>query len=288
MTGFPGLRMDRRCWRMTSAAADLRHPEPKKWLKKCDNWFTVIEEWPSWSWNKKLASLTDPFTRFCPTIWRWDMSVRSLFWGSWPRIRWNFAWWSLEICLRKVGRTQRFSQRSSLVMSHGCSPTTRRWSCSHQNGTQRHLADQRNHASSNPRKKWCSLHFLTSTVWCTMSLYCLDRLLMVISMCKFCRGCAIQFGGNGTTSGRESGFYIMIMLRATHCLLCSNSSLRKAFLSSPNHRTLPDLAPSDFWLFPTLKMGVKGMYFSTMEHIKSNAMTKLRRIPKEAFHWCFQ
>ena len=39
----------------------------------------MIEEWPSWSWNKKLASLTDPFMRFCPTIWRWDLLVRSLF-----------------------------------------------------------------------------------------------------------------------------------------------------------------------------------------------------------------
>ena len=49
------------------------------WLKKCDNWFNMIEEWPSWSWNKKLASLADQFMRFCPTIWRWDTSVRGLF-----------------------------------------------------------------------------------------------------------------------------------------------------------------------------------------------------------------
>ena len=34
------------------------------------------------------------------------------------------------------------------------------------------------------------------------------------------------------------GFCITIKHRATHRLLCSNSSPRKAFLSSPNHRTL--------------------------------------------------
>ena len=79
--------------------------------------------------------------------------------------------------------------------------------------------------------------FLTLTVWCTMSSYCLDRLLMVISTCKFCRG-VMQFGGNGATSGRESGVCITITHRATHRLLCSNSSPRKALLSSPNHRTL--------------------------------------------------
>ena len=49
------------------------------WLKKCDNWFNMIEEWPSWNCNKKLASLTDPFMRFCAPIWRWDLSVRGLF-----------------------------------------------------------------------------------------------------------------------------------------------------------------------------------------------------------------
>jgi len=37
----------------------------------------------------------------------------------------------------------------------------------------------------------------------------------------------------------------------------------------------PDLAPSDFSLFPTLKMGLKGTRFATTEDIKSNATTEL-------------
>jgi hypothetical protein len=45
----------------------------------------------------------------------------------------------------------------------------------------------------------------------------------------------------------------------------------------------PDLAPSDFWLFPTLKIGLKETRFATMEYIKSNATAELREIPKEAF-----
>jgi histone-lysine N-methyltransferase SETMAR len=50
----------------------------------------------------------------------------------------------------------------------------------------------------------------------------------------------------------------------------------------------PDLTPSDFWLFPTVKMGLKGTCFATMEDIKWNATAKLWKIPKEAFHRCFQ
>jgi hypothetical protein len=49
-----------------------------------------------------------------------------------------------------------------------------------------------------------------------------------------------------------------------------------------------DLARSDFWLFPTLKVGFKGTPFATMEEIKSNATAKLRKVPKEAFRRCFQ
>ena len=40
-------------------------------------------------------------------------------------------------------------------------------------------------------------------------------------------GCRIRFDAENIT----------ITHRATHCLLCSNSSPRKAFLSLPNHRT---------------------------------------------------
>jgi hypothetical protein len=38
----------------------------------------------------------------------------------------------------------------------------------------------------------------------------------------------------------------------------------------------PDLAPSDFWLFPTLKMGLRGRRFATVEDIKENADARLR------------
>jgi hypothetical protein len=50
----------------------------------------------------------------------------------------------------------------------------------------------------------------------------------------------------------------------------------------------PDLAPSDFWLFPTLKMGLKGTRFTTMEDMKSNTTAEIRKIPQETFRQCFQ
>jgi hypothetical protein len=50
----------------------------------------------------------------------------------------------------------------------------------------------------------------------------------------------------------------------------------------------PDLTPSEFWLFPTLKIGLKGMRFTTTEDIKSNAKAELWKIPKEDFCRRFQ
>jgi hypothetical protein len=49
----------------------------------------------------------------------------------------------------------------------------------------------------------------------------------------------------------------------------------------------PDFAPSDFWLCPTLNVGLKGTRFVPMEDIKSNVTAKLRKIPKEAFRRCY-
>jgi transposase len=46
----------------------------------------------------------------------------------------------------------------------------------------------------------------------------------------------------------------------------------------------PDLAPSDFWLFPALKMGLRGRSFGTVKYIKENTDARLRAIKKEDFH----
>jgi histone-lysine N-methyltransferase SETMAR len=54
------------------------------------------------------------------------------------------------------------------------------------------------------------------------------------------------------------------------------------FLAKNNIPTVPhppyssDLAPNDFWLFPTQKMGLRGRRFATVEGIKENADTRPR------------
>ena len=50
----------------------------------------------------------------------------------------------------------------------------------------------------------------------------------------------------------------------------------------------PDIAPCDFWMFPKLKMAVKGKRFDDIETIQSNATRELKAIPKSAFEDYFK
>jgi hypothetical protein len=65
------------------------------------------------------------------------------------------------------------------------------------------------------------------------------------------------------TSGRDSGFCITIPHRATHRLYP------------------PDLAPSDFWLFPTQKIGLKGTRYTTMGDLDRMWWPNSGRFPKK-------
>jgi hypothetical protein len=44
-----------------------------------------------------------------------------------------------------------------------------------------------------------------------------------------------------------------------------------------------DIAPCDFWLFPYLRLGLKGKRFATIEDFKLNTIANLRAIPIEGY-----
>ena len=75
---------------------------------------------------------------------------------------------------------------------------------------------------------------------------------------------------------------------------CHSSFAVRQFLTDKKISTIPqppyspDIAPCDFWLFPNLKLGLKGERFATIEDIKVNATANLRAIPIEGYQRCFQ
>jgi len=50
----------------------------------------------------------------------------------------------------------------------------------------------------------------------------------------------------------------------------------------------PDLAPCDFFLFPKLKLRMKGRRFDTIQEIQEESQRVLDTIPKRDFQGCFQ
>ena len=50
----------------------------------------------------------------------------------------------------------------------------------------------------------------------------------------------------------------------------------------------PDLAPSDFFLFPKIKEILKGRYFNDLDDIRSNTMANLKAISQNQFQNCFE
>jgi len=50
----------------------------------------------------------------------------------------------------------------------------------------------------------------------------------------------------------------------------------------------PDLAPSDFYLFPKIKEILKGRHFDDIDDIRSNTMAALKAIPQNKFQNYFE
>ena len=50
----------------------------------------------------------------------------------------------------------------------------------------------------------------------------------------------------------------------------------------------PDLAPSDFWLFPKLKRPLRGRRFETIDEIKAESKMALMAIPEKDYLACFE
>jgi len=50
----------------------------------------------------------------------------------------------------------------------------------------------------------------------------------------------------------------------------------------------PDLAPSDFFMFPKIKEILKGRHLDDIDDIRSNTTAALKAIPHNQFHNCFE
>ncbi|PNF30519.1 hypothetical protein B7P43_G09953 [Cryptotermes secundus] len=64
--------------------------------------------------------------------------------------------------------------------------------------------------------------------------------------------------------------------------------LSKVVTVVPHPRYLPDLAPCDFFLFPKMKIKLKGRRFDTVEEIQAETQTVLNTLTKKDFQDAFE
>jgi hypothetical protein len=82
-----------------------------------------------------------------------------------------------------------------------------------------------------------------------MSSYRLDRVLLVISTCKFCRGCVTQFEGSGATSGRQGQRFLHRDNALRHTSLVVQQFLAEKKNHSCHHPTaIPSVSRSEWIL----------------------------------------
>ena len=62
----------------------------------------------------------------------------------------------------------------------------------------------------------------------------------------------------------------------------------KIITACPHPPYSPDLAPCDFWLFPKVKMTMKGKHFESIQDIEAATTAQLKTLTKEDFQNCFR
>ena len=93
--------------------------------------------------------------------------------------------------------------------------------------------------------------------------------------------CVKQFTRSGQFCGVAIlGCYTMIMHQHTDHLLFL------IFYRSCNS-SAASYSPTDYFLFPKLKMGLKGRRFQVIDDIKKESLRDLKAIPKSAYEKCF-
>lgn len=146
------------------------------------------------------------------------------------------------------------------------------------------FAWSRKSLQSNPKQKWFSLGFTTMKVWCTMDLYQLDKLLIPL----YVKVLKKTGGGNAMKTPCQMTRRMFPASRQwflPHFDCYADMPRRKVYsIPPPASLYWLDSAPSHFWIFPKIKMGLKGKCFDIVEDTKTNATAELWKILKQDFH----
>jgi hypothetical protein len=82
---------------------------------------------------------------------------------------------------------------------------------------------------------------------------------------------------------RAEGSWLLLHATSHSALVVKTLLSKRGVLEISHPPYIPDLAPEDFFLFPTVKTALKGKTFQDVEDIKKDVTAELNAVPLEAF-----
>jgi len=121
-----------------------------------------------------------------------------------------------------------------------------------------------------------------------MNLYQLDKQSTKFTIWKYCKGCVKRLEGNDPNFlPTTRGSFITTMHLVTPLSVREFLATKQiTVLKHPAYS--PDLAPTDFFMFPKIKEILKGRHFDYIDGIRSNTNAALKAIPQNQFQNCFE
>jgi len=128
---------------------------------------------------------------------------------------------------------------------------------------------------------------LTSKGSSTLNSY--HKLLTSSSTLNCSSDCVMLCEENIPNCGDQvSGFCIMTMLLPTQHWVCGSFSRKTGWQQLCTPPCSPDLAPRDFFLFPRMKIDLKGKHFQNVEEVREKMTEALKAITLQEFQNCFE
>ena len=121
-----------------------------------------------------------------------------------------------------------------------------------------------------------------------MNLYQLDKRSTKFTIWKYWKGCVKKFRRKQPELFANNSWILHHENAPAHTALSVREFLATKQITVLEHPAYsPDLAPSDFFLFPKIKEVLKGRHFDDIDDIRSNKTAALKAIQQNQFQNCF-
>ena len=122
-----------------------------------------------------------------------------------------------------------------------------------------------------------------------MNLYQLDKLTTKFTIWKYWKGCVEKVRRKRPEHFANNSLILHHDNASAHTELSVREFLATKQITVLEHPAYsPDLAPSDFFLFPKIKKILKGRHFDDIDDIRNNTTAVLKAIPQNQFQNCFK